>query len=113
MKTGILNSLASVFMMLLLSCGSGNVQTRTMKPVLRAAVDAPERFEAVAGTTLSEQTCKSPLIDPRDGTEIKMQYSFKEGVADYLVPNGKYGVEPGEFLRVDCATGEIRGIVRK
>ena len=113
MKTRILELLAVPVIVLFVSCGSGNVQTRTMKPVVRAAVDTPERFEAVAGAALSDQSCISPLVDPRDGTEIKMQTSFKQGVADYVVPNGKYGVKAGEFLRIDCTTGEIRGIVRK
>ncbi|WP_029033237.1 hypothetical protein [Salinimicrobium terrae] len=99
-------------MIITFGCGS-TIETRTMKPVVRAAVDAPEKFEAVAGTTLSDQACNSPLIDPRDDTEILIRSSFKQGVADYEVPNGKYGVEAGEFLRIDCATGEIRGIVRK
>lgn len=112
MKNKILSALALMALTVLFACGSTS-QTYSMKPVVRAAVDAPERFEAPEGRTLGGNTCMSPLTDARDGTKILMQYSFTEGVADYQVPTGKYGVEKGELLRVNCATGEVVGIVRR
>jgi hypothetical protein len=81
---------------------------------VRMATDVPERFESPAGTSMGNSACLSPLTDPRDGTTIIMQTSFgKEGVGDYVVPGGKYGVENGELLRINCATGEVVGIVKK
>ena len=114
MKNKFLKLLPLVVLVFLLGCGSSNVQNRSMKAVLRPATDAPAVFEPSAGVTLSASSCKSPLTDPRDGTRIIMQTSFSnEGIGDYEVPTGKYGVEQGELLRVNCATGEVVGIVRR
>jgi hypothetical protein len=33
------------------------------------------------------------------------------GIGDYEVPEGRYGVGPGEVLRLDCSTGRVLGIV--
>lgn len=85
-----------------------------MTSVVRAAVDVPDRFEAPANTKLGSNSCKSPLTDPEDGTKIILQTSFgEEGLGDYVVPQGKYGVKSGELLRINCATGEVVGIVKR
>lgn len=94
------------------SCGSSSSQ-RSMKPVIRTAIDIPASFEAPPGTTLGDNGCKGPLTDPRDGTAIIMLSAFNEGVGDYIVPTGKYGVSTGELLRINCRTGEVVGIVRR
>lgn len=114
MKSNILKitPLASLFF--LMACGSSNVENRSMKTVLRPATDAPAVFEAPAGTTMRNNGCLSPLTDPRNGTRIIMRTSFgEEGMGDYVVPDGTYGVKNGELLRVNCTTGEVVGIVKR
>jgi hypothetical protein len=112
MRTKFFNSCSVLVLFILMGCGSSNVQ-RSMTAVLRPAVDAPVMFESSERITSQENSCKSPLIDPRDDTRLLMVTSFKEGVADYEVPDGKYGVGERELLRVNCATGEVVGIVRR
>lgn len=69
-------------MLMLFSCGS-LTGTRSINAVDRPATDVPAQFEAPAGLTLGDNACKSPLLDPRDGTEIKLFTSYGEGVGDY------------------------------
>jgi hypothetical protein len=52
------------------------------------------------------------LIDKRDGTEIVL-VSSASGMGNYRVPEGRYGVQKGELLRINCATGEVLGVVRE
>ncbi|SRR5690606_3552427 len=79
--------------------------------ILRQAENTPETFSPPPGITLDEQSCKSPMIDSRDGTQIIMVSSLgSEG--NYRVPPGKYGVKKGELLRLDCATGKVIGVVK-
>lgn len=84
---------------------------------VREAVDVPERFVtedlpagAAVTDTLPGSGCRSPLIDPRDGTRVRMINSQRR-VGDYAAPEGRYGVRPGELLRVECNTGRVLGIV--
>ena len=98
---------------MLLSCGSTSGM-RTLGTLDREAIDVPLRFEFPKGAVRVANTCNSPLTDPRDGTQLIMQASYgEEGVGDYVVPSGKYGVKSGELLRVNCATGEVVGIVKR
>lgn len=83
----------------------------------RTAEDTPVRFaseDLPAGTppseTLPGSGCRNPLIDPRDGTRLVMLNSQRT-VGDYQVPAGRYGVRPGEALRIECRTGHVVGIV--
>ena len=99
-----------VFMMLF-GCGSSN--NASVDAVLRPAENAPALFEPALGQKLGGNACKSPLLDPRNETEIRMIRSFGTGVGDYDVPSGMYGVKRGELLRINCNTGEVVGIVRK
>lgn len=70
------------------------------------SIDYPTSMEP------SEQGCASPLIDTEDGSElILMRYS--NGLGDYQVQQGKYGLRSGELLRIDCTTKEIIGIVSR
>lgn len=90
----------------------------TMSAVLRPAELTPPRFEPelaelrLPADTIAGGGCRSPLHDPRDGTEIRFVRSAA-GVGDYHVPSGRYGVGPGELLRVECNTGRAIGIVRR
>lgn len=94
----------------LMSCGSAT-NSFTQEQVLRSARDTPAYFESPVSIT-GKRVCKSPLTDPRDGTSISFIRS-QWPMADYEVPNGKYGVKSDELLRVNCDTGEVVGIVRK
>lgn len=98
-------------------CALGGVSTYPEDAPAREAVDVPERFvtedtpeDWVASDTLPGPGCRSPLIDPRDGTRLRM-VSSQRRVGDYAAPEGRYGVEPGELLRVECNTGRVLGIV--
>jgi hypothetical protein len=80
----------------------------------RPAEDPPVRFVTVDGVP-AEDTCRSPMIDPRDQMQIRLARSWQEGNThrgDYEVPVGRYGVRDGELLRIDCLSGEPIGIVR-
>lgn len=80
------------------------------RPV-REAIDVPDHFVTKSGEDFDENSCKSPLVDPRTKVEIIMVESL-EGNGDYRVPSGSYGVEANEVLRIDCKTGKVIGIVR-
>lgn len=112
MKRKLTSAMGALMLLLFVGCGTTS-GTRSMKPVERAAVDVPAMFEAPAGMSMNDNSCLNPLTDPRDGTEIRMQYAFTEGVGDYEVPSGRYGVQEGELLRINCRTGEVLGIVRR
>lgn len=88
-------------------------QNRSEGSVLRAAIDTPEYFETKSGMAATGNSCISPMIDPNDGTEIIMVTAFGNGIGDYAVTTGKYGVNEGELLRINCSTGEVLGIVKR
>ena len=97
-------------------CAFGGASTYPEGAPTREAVDAPERFitedmpaAAAVADTLPGPGCRSPLIDPRDGTRLRMVNSQRR-VGDYAAP-GRYGVGPNELLRVECNTGRVIGIV--
>lgn len=114
MKTKAFSAIGSIILLLLISCGTTGTGTRSMTPVEREATDVPVRFEDQTGVERTNNSCVSPLTDPRDGTIIKMVTSFSgKEVGDYSVPAGRYGVEENELLRINCRTGEVLGIVRR
>lgn len=80
---------------------------------IRSGEDLPEQFLLPAGVDVSSgSACFSPLVDPRDGAEIRIVRSIP-GRGDYEVPPRRYGVRPEELLRIDCGTGRPLGIVRR
>lgn len=86
---------------------------------VRPASDLPARFEPIDSAvrlepadTLAGSGCLSPLLDPRDGLELRFVRSGT-ALGDYEVPEGRYGVQRGELLRIECNTGEVVGIVRR
>ncbi|HSK20811.1 MAG TPA: hypothetical protein VK912_16780 [Longimicrobiales bacterium] len=93
------------------------VSTSTFTPNpanLRMAQDAPAQFVTEDGGPPPEDSCTSPLIDPRDQTRLRLVRSGAVGATqqgDYEVTGGRYGVRPGELLRIDCSTGQALGIV--
>ena len=100
-------------MLLSFSVSCGTVGNVSEKPILRPATGISVAFEAPPGMSLGDGTCKSPMIDPVDGTEVRMQRSFSGGMGEYSVPEGRYGVGKGELLRINCNTGEVVGIVKE
>ncbi|CAN5820431.1 hypothetical protein BH23GEM9_BH23GEM9_15830 [soil metagenome] len=81
--------------------------------ILRQPEDAPARFTTQDGV-LPEDGCRVNIVDPRDQLSLRLSRSAQYGMSyhgDYEVPDGRYGVRPGELLRVDCSTGSVIGIV--
>lgn len=100
-----------------IGCALGGASTYPEGAPASKAVDVPERFvsedlpgSAAVTDTLPGPGCRSPLIDPRDGTRLQMVNS-QQRVGDYAAPEGRYGVGAGELLRVECNTGRVVGIV--
>ncbi|HSP11198.1 MAG TPA: hypothetical protein VLO29_01625 [Salegentibacter sp.] len=94
----------------MLSCGTG--APAVMGDIIRQPENTPNAFIPEDGVALEANSCKSPMIDPRDGTEIRFVRS-EGGVGDYEVPEGKYGITSKELLRLHCETGEVAGVVKK
>lgn len=86
--------------------------SRTGDVMVRTAEDLPAGFETPAGTSWGGNSCRNPIVDPVDGTELILIQS-QAGLGDYSVENGKYGVGRGELLRINCTTGEVVGIVKR
>lgn len=107
MKIGV-----KIFLFFLLICvvSCSAVPSFVDRP-LREAIDVPDHFISKTGGDMDENSCKNPLVDPRTEVEIILVES-QEGMGDYRVPSGSYGVEANEMLRVDCKTGKVIGIVR-
>lgn len=78
----------------------------------RAAENLPASFRSVDGAPLADGECRSPLIDPRDGTRLTMVRS-QFGKGDYEVPPGRYGAGRRDLLRIDCADGVPLGLVSR
>lgn len=99
------------FTVIILSgCGSSS-NSFTSEEVIRKAVDTPEAFQHPEMDE-ENKVCRSPLTDPRTGAEITfLRASWP--YADFEVPTGRYGVNSGELLRVNCETGEAVGIVKR
>ena len=84
-----------------------------------AATDAPDRFQVLDVASGSRRDvgpgpdCASPLVDPRDGTQLRLERS-SGGQGDYAVATaGRYGLAPDELLRVDCGSGAALGKVAR
>lgn len=84
----------------------------------RPAAGAPDHFLVGAHEgdatrePVADGLCRSPMVDPSDGTKLVMDRA-EGGFADYIVPEGKYGVGKDEVLRIECATGRPVGIFRR
>lgn len=111
MKKALLFILMFSGLLFLSSCGAGG--TRSLDgDVVRAGVDIPQNFRPPSGIAMDGDSCYSPMVDPRDGTSLRLVTS-SGGFGDYEVPNRKYGVNEGELLRLDCRTGEVIGVVKQ
>ena len=109
MKCRVRISLSAIFIFLVMSWGPGK-ETNDGKMV-RTAIDVPDLFEAPAGMAWGDNSCKNPIIDPLDGSELILVQS-RDGLGDYRVTGFKYGVGKGELLRINCNTGAVIGIVK-
>ena len=94
-----------------------SAEVRDRLPI-RPATRTPARFEPqnralrlTPGDTIAGAGCVSPMIDPRDGAELRFVFSTSYG--DYEVPAGRYGAGANELLRLDCNTGRVIGLVRR
>lgn len=83
----------------------------TPNRVERPATDTPDQFTLKDGNLPVNAVCQDPLLDPRDKTEMRLVLADR-GEGNYQVPAGKYGVGPGELLRIDCTTGRALGILK-
>jgi hypothetical protein len=112
LRVRALRALAMLVPIIAAACVTGTAGATDAQ--YRPAVDPPVRFVTVDGQP-AEDTCRSPMIDPRDQTQLRLARSWQEGNThrgDYEVPLGRYGVRDGELLRIDCLSGEPIGIVR-
>lgn len=106
--------LAAVLLIALAGCTS--VKNEMTGPVVGVPIDLPDRFKVpTSGIDKSVdpkpgEGCRNPMVDPRDKTLLDLRRSA-DGIGDYWVQSGKYGVTSRQFLRVDCATGKAIGIV--
>lgn len=110
---------AALCIMLISACSRSAVDGVSTMAKGRPAESLPGRFDPSASfkriapeDTLPGPGCLSPLHDPRDDTRLIIRRS-DNGVGDYEVATGKYGVQAGELLRLECNTGEALGIVRR
>jgi hypothetical protein len=97
------------------SCSTG-VGTREMRG---DATDVPARFQVLDAASGARRdvgpgpACANPLVDPRDGTELRLDRSG-DGQGDYAVASpARYGLAADELLRVDCRTGAPLGKVSR
>jgi len=110
-----LQALAGILLFALLGCAGSSVSWSD-NAIIRPATDLPDHFRVATelGAVEPDTTgaCHSPLIDLRDDTALIL-FRSSNGLGDYEVPNGRYGVGPGELLRVACRTGKPLGIVKQ
>jgi len=102
-----------VIAVLIITSGCGALQNSGNNTrIIRQAENTPEKFVPAGGISLDNDSCKSPMVDPRDGTQLIM-VSSTNSMGNYKVPTNKYGVNKGELLRIDCSTGVAIGIVKE
>lgn len=106
---------------LLLSAASGCAGSKGPSPSSAASaglIEVPEHFlvgdlnSNAMREPAAHEGCHSPMVDPRDGTRITLIRS-SEGMGDYEVAEGRYGVTKGHLLRLDCSNGRVMGVVKR
>lgn len=104
-------------LLLLSGCATSSTPLRT-DATTRLAENTPSYF--LVGSHDSDVTtepapgegCRNPMVDPRNGTRLILVRAL-EGLGDYDVPTGQYGVGKKELLRLECKTGRSTGIARR
>ena len=109
------SAIRRLFFLLFLASAAGCATTSgsaMQKGIIRQAENTPDTFSPDQGISLDENNCYNPMFDNRDNTVVVL-VSSANGAGNYRVPEGKYGVEKGELLRIDCKTGIALGIVKE
>lgn len=95
---------------LLASCASVSYPTNAE---LLSASDTPEHFLVLDPATGARSepvgpACRNPLVDPRDGTKLRLVRS-QSGFGDYRPEKPLYGLAGDQLLRIDCSSGRAVG----
>lgn len=99
--------------LLVSACARSGTFATTLGPL---PAGLPDRFVLDSGVTVSPDdppACHSPLLDPRDGTRLRLVAAAMLGgvqQGDYEAPAGRYGLAAGAKLRIDCTTGRPLGV---
>jgi hypothetical protein len=122
------NAVAALLALVLCACVRTDTRTIEVSPdrigpdALKPATNLPARFDVVAAAGTAGD-CPPRLRDGELGTTLTLLRStFRQApdsaaagyraYGDYRVePRGRYGEEPGEGLRVDCARLRAVGVV--
>jgi hypothetical protein len=108
-----LRRIVALAFMVCVTAGSGCMTHHDAAAKIHPASDCPNHFVAKGSDTAAPSgAARSPMVDPRDGTEIRLVRSDR-GWGDYEVPAGRYGLKSGELLRLDTATGRVLGIIQE
>lgn len=102
------NPMRALLLLAAAGCVSAGTADFPNDVIATPASSVPAAFEFTVPAAAN--TCRSPAIDPRDGTRITLVRSREER-GDYEVPAGRYGVGERQLLRLNCATGAVVGIV--
>jgi hypothetical protein len=107
----------SLLCVLFAGCSSTSTTNANVDVVAKAS-GTPDHFKVgawdlpTAKEPKSGEGCRNPMVDPRDGTRLSLIRSAG-GHGDYEVPAGRYGVGEGQLLRLECATGNVIGVVAR
>ena len=110
-----MKTIFTFFRVFILLCLLANCKTAdnalANQTVIRQAENTPEYFSSEPNMVLDNESCKSPMLDSRNGTKIVL-ISSRNGLGKYKVTEGTYGVKKGEALLLDCSSGAFKGIVK-
>jgi len=95
---------------LVLACSIGQEASFPADARSRAAYDTPPAFEFRGAAGTASDACRNPMVDPRDGAELRLVRS-SGGRGDYEVPPGRYGAGEEFLLRLECGSGRPIGLV--
>jgi hypothetical protein len=87
--------------------------TTTPEKIDRPATGTPGTFVREDGYPNLGTVCLAALLDMQDKSTIQLVRTLHNGLGDYRVTAGKYGVGDHELLRVDCTTAHPIGIVKE
>jgi len=92
------------------ACSIGHEASFPADAQSRAAFDTPPAFEFRGAAGAAPDACHNPMVDPRDGAELRLVRS-SGGRGDYEVPPGRYGAGEEFLLRLECGSGRPIGLV--
>ena len=103
-----------VLLLSLLACSKSSFPPDSVARPVSGTVPARFLFDATGfetDTVIDKPQCRTPLMDPNDGTRIVLSRTVDDARGDYEVPEGRYGVGTNDLLRINCKTGGVIGIV--